>query len=176
MTKHSRITSTSLRLAALVLAIAGSGSAIAASAIANSTSTVIAAINIAKDTDLAFGSFAAGASAGTVTVTPGGARSSGGGVTVVASTASAAKFDVTGQAGLGYSISVSATPLSSGGNTMTFTPISDLTASSNTTGTVAVGTLTGGAQSIFVGGVLDVGANQVAGAYSGTVTASVDYN
>jgi len=176
MTKNTRLVSNVCRLAVLALAVAGSGSAIAANAVANSSSTVIAAINITKSADLAFGSFAAGTGAGTVTVTPGGTRSVTG-VTAVASTATAAKFDVTGQTGLGYSISVVATPLSDGGsNTMTFTPISDLTASASTSGTVAAGTLTGGAQSIYVGGVLSVGANQVAGTYSGTVTATVDYN
>ena len=175
MTKNSRLTSNVFRLAILALAIAGSGSAMAADAVANSSSTVIAAIDIAKTTDLAFGSFAATAAAGTVTVTPGSARSVTG-VTAVGSTATAAQFDVTGQSGMGYSISVVATPLTSGTDSMSFTPISDLTASANTSGTVAVGTLTGGAQSIFVGGVLSVAANQAAGTYNGTVTASVDYN
>jgi spore coat protein U-like protein len=176
MTKNSRFTSNAFRLAVLALAIAGSGSAIAANAVANSTSTVITAINIAKSADLAFGSFAATAAPGTVTITPAGGRSSTG-VVEVASTPGAAKFDVTGQAGMGYSISIVATPLSDGGiNSMTFTPISALTASTATSGTVSAGTLTGGAQSIYVGGVLAVAANQASGSYSGTVTATVDYN
>ena len=176
MSKHSRFTSTSLRLAVLALAIAGSGSAMAANAVANSTSTVVAAINISKASDLAFGSFAAGGGAGSVTVTPAGVRSVSG-VIAVASATTAAKFDVTGESGMGYSISVVATPLSDGGgNSMSFVPISDLSASASTSNTATVGTLTGGAQSIYVGGVLSVGANQAAGAYSGTVTATVDYN
>jgi spore coat protein U-like protein len=177
MTKHTRFTSNGFRLAALVLAIAGPGSAMAASAVASSTSTVIAAIDIQKTSDLAFGSFAASGTSGSVTVTPGSTRTAGGGVTVVGTTASAAKFDVTGQAGLGYSIGVVATTLDDGsGNSMTLTPISDLAASANTSGTVDAGTLTGGAQSFYVGGVLNVAANQAAGNYSGTVTATVNYN
>ena len=177
MTKHARFTSNGFRLAVLALAIAGSSSAIAASAVANSTSTVVTPINITKSADLAFGSFAAGATAGTVTVTPGGARSAGGGVTAVTSTATAAKFDVTGLAGMGYSIDVAATTLSDGsGNSMTLTPISDLTASASTANTVTTGSLTGGAQSIYVGGVLAVAANQAAGTYNGSVTATVNYN
>jgi len=59
---------------------------------------------------------------------------------------------------------------------MAFTPVSDLTASAITSGTVSTGTLTGGAQSIFVGGVLTVAANQPAGTYGGTVVATVNYN
>ena len=177
MTKHARFTSNGFRLAVLALAIAGSGSAIAASAVANSTSTVVTPINITKSADLAFGSFAASAAAGSVTITPGGTRSAGGGVTAVASTATAAKFDVTGEAGAGYSIDVVASTLSDGGgNSMTLTPISDFTASASTSNTLTVGTLTGGAQSIYVGGVLAVAANQAAGTYSGTVTATVNYN
>lgn len=177
MTKYSRFNSTSFRMAVLALAIAGSGSAIAANAVATSTSTVVSAINITKSSDLAFGSFAASAAPGTVTVTPGGTRTAGGGVTAVGTTATAARFDVTGQAGLGYTISIVSTPLSDGGsNSMTFTEISDLAASANTTGTVTAGTLTGGAQSFYVGGVLAVAANQAAGSYSGTVTATVNYN
>lgn len=176
MTKNSRFTSQAFRFAVLALACAGAGHAMAANAVATSTSTVVTAINISKSSNLAFGSFAAGTGVGSVTVTPGGTRSVTG-VTAVASSTTAAKFDVTGQSGMGYSISIVATPLSDGGsNSMTFTPISDLTASASTANTVTIGSLTGGAQSIYVGGVLNVAANQAAGSYSGTVTATVDYN
>lgn len=179
MTKHSRLTSNGFRLAVLALAIAGSGSAMAASATATSTSTVVAAINIQKTSDLAFGNFAASAASGTVTITPGGTRTAADGVTAISGgTATAAKFDVTGQAGLGYSIAIVASPLTDAGgtNSMTLTPISDFTASGSTSNTISAGTLTGGAQSFYVGGVLSVAANQAAGDYSGTVTATVNYN
>jgi spore coat protein U-like protein len=59
---------------------------------------------------------------------------------------------------------------------MAFTAISDTSASAITTGTVATGTLTGGAQTIYVGGALTVGANQVAGTYAGNINVAVDYN
>ena len=177
MTKNSRFTSNGFRLAVLALAIAGSGSASAATVNAASTSTIVAPINITKAVDLAFGSFAASASAGTVTLTPGGGRTVDGGVTEIASsTATAAKFDVTGQAGFTYSISITGTPLTSGANSMAFTPVSDLTGGTATSGNVTAGVLTGGAQSIFVGGVLNVGASQAAGDYTGSVTALVNYN
>jgi len=41
---------------------------------------------------------------------------------------------------------------------------------------VTTGTLTAGAQTIYVGGVLTVAANQPAGTYTGTVSATVEYN
>lgn len=177
MTKHSRITSTGFSLAALALAIASSGSAIAATATANSTSTIILPINILKTVDLAFGSFAPSAVGGSVIVTPGSARNVAGGVTAISSsTSSAAQFNVTGQTGLTYSISVSGTSLSNGTDSMEFNPISDLSASAIVTGSVSAGTLTGGAQTIYVGGELTIDANQAPGDYEGDVTALVEYN
>ncbi|MFC5461305.1 DUF4402 domain-containing protein [Massilia niabensis] len=178
MNKHACFTSNVFRLAVLALAIAGAGSAIAATTTASATSTIIAPINIAKAVDLAFGSFAASAAPGTVTLTPGGTRTVDGGVAVIAaSPSSAAKFDVTGQPGFAYSISVTGTPLTSGGNSMAFTPVSDLTGSAATSGNATAGLLTaGGTQSIFVGGVLSVGASQAPGDYAGEITALVNYN
>lgn len=176
MTKHSRLTN--LALATLALAIsAAAGSAIAAQATATSTSTVVTPIAITKFADLSFGSFAASGTSGTVTVTPGGTRSVSGGVTAAGGTASAARFDVTGSGTMTYSIAFTgAATLSDGTNTMAFTRISDLSASAATSGDVSSGTLSAGAQSIFVGGVLAVNASQPAGTYTGSVIATVEYN
>jgi len=175
MTKQSQ---KHLAQAALALAmVAAVGSAAAAVATANSTSTVVTPINITKGADLAFGSFAAGSGAGSVTVSPNGARAFSGGVVGMGGTPTAARFDVTGQAGLNYAITwTGSTELSDGGtNTMAFTRISAVTASAATSGEATNGTLIGGAQSIYVGGVLTVGANQAPGNYSGTITATVVY-
>ncbi|MDB5745841.1 MAG: hypothetical protein JWP72_689 [Massilia sp.] len=172
MTKNTRFTSNGFRLAVLALAIAGSSNANAASVSADAKSTVVAPIQIAKSADLAFGSFAAGATGGTVTVTPGGARSKVGDVTLMTGAGAAAQFNVSGQAGLTYSIVLAATPLNreGGGGTMTLTPVSDLTSG------LLAGTGAAGIQSFFVGGDLTVGANQAPGEYLGSVTATVEYN
>lgn len=171
MTKNSSFTSNGFRLAILALAIAGAGNANAASASADAKSTVVAPIQIAKSADLAFGTFAAGATGGTVAIATGGARSKTGGVTLLSTnTGGAAKFDVSGQGGLNYSISLVTSPLNGdGGGTMNFTAVSDIPS-----GTLSAGAT--GTQSFFVGGELTVAANQVAGEYTGSVTATVEYN
>lgn len=176
MTKHARLTLNHLSLAAFALAItAAAGSAVAASVNASSTSVVVTPIAIAKSADLSFGAFAASGSSGTVTVLPDGSRSVSGGVTAAGGTPTAARFDVTGSGGLNYSISLTNTTLTSGGDSMSFTVNSDTTASTSTS-SVTSGTLSGGGtQSIFVGGVLSVGASQAAGTYTGSITATVEY-
>jgi hypothetical protein len=98
-------------------------------------------------------------------------------VTAAGGTASAARFDVSGQGSMTYSILFGgSTSLSDGSNSMGFTRISDLSASAITSGDVSSGALSSGAQSIFVGGVLAVSAGQPAGTYTGTITATVEYN
>ena len=177
MTKNTRFTSHGFRLAVLALAIAGSGSAMAAVATATSTGTVVSPISITKAVDLSFGSFASSAAPGTVTISPNSARAVSGGVTVAGGTSTAAKFDVVGTGTATYSITFGGTAvLTSGSDTMAFTRISALTASASTSGAVSTGALTAGAQSIYVGGVLAVAASQAAGAYTGSVTATVEYN
>lgn len=178
MTTHSRLTRHHLSLAALALAAsAAAGSAAAANATATSTSTVVTPITITKAVDLSFGAFAASGTAGSVTLSPNGTRAVAGGVTAAGGSPAAARFDVAGMSGLNYSISVTGSAtLSDGTNNMAFTPISDTSASAITTGDATSGTLTGGAQSIYVGGVLTVGASQPAGTYTGTLSATVEYN
>lgn len=141
---------------------------------ATATATIITPIAITWGADMNFGNVASSVLAGTVVLTPAGARSTTGGVTLPATTGtvSAASFTVTGEAGFAYVITLPAvaTTISSGGNNMT---VDDWT--SNPSGT---GTLTGGTSTLTVGATLYVGISQPAGTYvSGTpFTVTVNYN
>lgn len=173
MTKQLR---TSLELAFAAAAVAFAPAAFAANTSATSTGTVVTPIAITKAADLAFGSFAA-VTGGSVTVSTSGVRTVGGAVLGLSGTPAAAKFDVTGEAGATYSISVVADPtLISGADSMAFAVATDLTGANTTTGTVTSGALTGGAQSIFVGGTLTVASAQASGTYTGNIVATVEYN
>ncbi|MFL6709612.1 MAG: DUF4402 domain-containing protein [Massilia sp.] len=150
----------------------------AANATANATSTVVAPIAIVKAADLSFGKFAA-TTGGSVTISTTGVRTNTPGVVQIGGgTLSAARFDVTGETDATFSIAITSSPTLSagGGNTMAFATVSDLTAGNTVTGNVTSGTLTLGSQSIYVGGILTVGLAQAAGTYTGSVTATVEYN
>lgn len=169
-----------IALASVVaLGALGASNGFAADATTTSTATVITPIAITKSADLVFGSFARGAG-GSVTISTSGARTASGTIlSTVGNTPSAAQFDVTGDGASTYSITWSgdtALTDSVSTETMALARISDLTAGNATTGEVANGTLTTGAQSIYLGGTLTVGAAQAAGAYTGSVTATVEYN
>lgn len=181
MTLRSRFTSKPISLAlvcaAALASLALPGQSQAASVSATSSGTVVTPIAISKSADLSFGKFSAGAG-GTLTVSTSGARTYSGVVPLTSSTTTAAKFDVTGESGATYAITLPASvTLTSGADTMTFVPVNDLDGGNVTSGTVATGTLDGsGKQSIFVGGVLTVSASQPAGSYSGSVNVAVEYN
>jgi hypothetical protein len=176
---------TNFRRAALVSVVAlgalGASNGFAAEATTTSTATVIEPIAITKAADLVFGKFAPGGG-GTVTVATDGARTASGTIlSAVGSSPTAAQFDVTGDNDATYSIDWSGvTELTNttgvGGETMALTRISDLTGTgtdtADTTGTLSAS----GAQSIYLGGVLTVGATQAAGDYAGDVTVTVEYN
>lgn len=174
--KNSR---TLVRLAIVSAISLAPGLGFAAGATTTSTATVIEPIAITKTADLVFGDFAPGAG-GTVTVATDGTRTVSGAILSTAgATPTAAKFDVTGNADSTYSISLTpaaALTDSVSTETMALSVFSDLTAGGATSGTVASGTLTGGAQSIYLGGELTVGATQAAGTYTGDVTVTVEYN
>ncbi len=145
------------------------------SATATASATIITPIAIANTTDMDFGNISVSATPGTVILSPAGARSTTGGVTLpaVTGTVTSAAFAVTGQASFTYSITVpaAATTITSGANTMTVD-----TWTSNPTPT---GTLDGtGSQTLSIGATLNVAAGQAAGTYiSGTpFTVTVNYN
>jgi hypothetical protein len=166
--------------ASLLLAAAGVTTyASAASATANASASVITPISVTSSGTLAFGKFAAGVSAGTVTINTAGARTVTGGVTASGGTPGAASFTVTGEPSTTYTIDTSATTttLTSGANTMALSLAGDFTGAGATVAPPPSGTLSpAGTQTLFVGGSLVVGANQVNGSYTGTVSVAVAYN
>lgn len=143
-----------------------------AQATAVATATIVAPISIAHSTDLVFGTIIATA-AGTVTVPPTGVRTFTGVTIPAVSPYNAASFNVTGGAGLTYSISLPGAITVSDGATHTM-GVGTWTSSP----TVATGgTLTGGAETLYVGATLTVGAGQVPGTYtSAPFTVTVAYN
>jgi hypothetical protein len=155
------------------LALADNGSASASAAV------LATPVVVTKTADLSFGKFAAGG-AGSISISTSGARSVSGGVLAAADgpAMTAATFVVSGAAGAGYSIThggTSSLSRTGGSDTMPMTTSSAVGAPNGPTGATA-GILNGGAQTIYVGATLDVGANQAAGAYTGTVSVTVEYN
>jgi|AntRauTorckE5430_2_1112549.scaffolds.fasta_scaffold00771_5 hypothetical protein len=176
----------SFRFAALASVVAlgafgASNSFAADSATANSTADVITPIAIDSVNDLAFGRFVVNGAIGTVTIATDSSRTATEGVVLSSTgpTSSAATFEVTGGGSATYSIGLTNTTLTStGGAAMPWDTISSLETSNSTTAAdVTSGTLTTeGKQTIHLGGILSVGATQIAGTYEGTVTATVEYN
>ncbi len=133
--------------------------------------TIFAPISISAVGDMDFGTMSPTGTAGTVTVTPAGVRTSVN-VDLFGGTPAAASFDVTGDPGANYSITLpSSATLTSGGDTMTVGPVPPFTDDAGVTPT-----LVGGSDTFNVGATLNVGANQAAGTYSGTFSVTVNYN
>lgn len=155
-------------------------------ATASASADVLTPISIAKNTDMAFGSLVIGN--GLVTLSTAGARTKAGTTALPTSGTSpaAAKFTVTGTGANTFSIDTTgsdSTLTDGSSNTMAITWLveaqsgttaaSGITSAGNnsTTGTLASGTAT-----IYGGGLLTVGAAQVAGAYTGNLKITVAYN
>lgn len=168
-------------VSAVSLGVLGASNSFAVDATTQSSATVIVPIAITKSADLVFGKFAPGAG-GSVTIATNGNRTASGTIlSSVGPTPTAAKFDVTGDNSATYSITwsgaTSLTHATEATQTMTLARISDLAGTGTTTGEVTSGTLSStGAQSIYMGGQLTVGASQAAGTYNGDVTVTVEYN
>lgn len=129
---------------------------------------IVAPITITHDGGaLDFGIIIPGTTAGTVVVTQAGGGSVTGDALFVSGSSNAAdSFSVTGDASRAYSIVTTGGSVASGTNSMTFTTDSPSSGTLSATGT----------DSFSVGGTLSVGANQAAGSYTGTYTATVSYN
>lgn len=122
---------------------------------------------------LSFGTFVAG-NGGTVTVNSNGLRSADGGVVLIPSSyGTAAEFTITGDGDATFTIELPANgfvKLTGPGPDMT---VNDFT---RTPSAAEVQLSPGGAQTLSVGGTLNVGSSQTPGAYSGTFTVIVNYN
>lgn len=135
----------------------------------NATATVqiIGAVNLQKFADLDFGTIASAATAGTVALPTASNTRTCTTVTCVG-TASRARFQVVAATN-GYVIAISHSPtvsLTGPGTAMSATLASS--AASITFNSASL-------QDIFVGGTLNVGANQAAGTYNGSFTVTADY-
>jgi Domain of unknown function (DUF4402) len=158
--------------AAGALALLTSNHALAAAANANATATIIVPIAITKVSDLTFGNVLAGAG-GTIAIDAADAVTLTG-VTVPAATGTraAAVFNVTGEGNYTYAITLPAAA-----QTITHTnTVNTMTVGTFVSNPSGTGALTAGAQTLKVGGTLNVAAAQLPGVYSGTFSVTVAYN
>ena len=163
----------------LLLLAFSAGSFAQVSATAPASATIVSPITISNPVSMEFGNVAVSPTvAGTVVMDPAGLRTPTGGVTLPGTTGTvrAASFDVGGTPNYTYSIAISlaSATITNGGNTMTID-----TWTSNPDWVVTGGTLDAtGAETITVGGTLNVAAGQAAGPYTNAtaVTVTVNYN
>lgn len=134
---------------------------------------IVSTINIVAQNGISFGDIAPSATPGTVSVDANGSRSTTGGTTITSSTAGLpAQFEVSGDPNSTYGITLptSVTITSAAGDTMTVINFNSTTAANN-------GQLdAGGKQNLSVVATLNVGSFQAFGAYSGVMSATVEYN
>jgi hypothetical protein len=169
-----------LLLASLLLA-AGPATLLQAannSASATGSASVIVftplAVTPTAGSDLNFGNVIAGASAGSLTVDPAGTASSYSGLIVpTGSVTQAAGFDITGQPGAQFSITLPATAASLGNGVSVASFTGKI--SNGASGTLSGSLDASGKQSFAVGGTLSIGANQAAGTYTGNFSVTVAY-
>ena len=152
-------------LIALLLVVGLSTSAFAQATVsttAQTSVTIVTPLAIAKTVDLFFGNVATNGTAGTVAMTPAGLRTPTGGITLPATTGSptAASFNVTGLGTYTYAITLPASAITLAGTT------AGVTVGTFTSTPSGTGALTLGAQTLLVGGTLNLPASTVAGTYT----------
>lgn len=169
------------RAHALRLALVGSlaaclmlplGAAHAASTTADASATVVEPIAITKSADLAFGKFSAG-TGGTVVVDTDGNRTVTSGVVLLTGTpGAAATFDVSGDNGATYAITLPTGPATLTGGSGS----DEMSVDTWVSAPDATGTLTSGTETVKVGATLTVGSAQAPGVYNGSFSVAVEYN
>jgi Mat/Ecp fimbriae major subunit len=135
---------------------------------ATATIQVLGAVQLTKFADLDFGTVAADSASGTVALPTTSNTRTCNVVTCVGTTAARARFQVTAATN-GYVIAITNSPTAS---------LTGPGAAMNLTLATSASTITfnsAALQDIFVGGTLTVGANQVAGTYSGTFNVTAEY-
>jgi hypothetical protein len=163
---------------AMVLGVAWSGAPAFAQystqGTVNASANVVRILSVTSTSDLSFGTFAPGPTAGTVVMTAAGNRTATGGVTLVSASAGAqGTVNLAGTPSTSYTVTLPSSvtlTAASGGATMTL-------GSFTTTLTGSAGSLnTSGTGSFGVGGTLTVSANQPISVYTGSFPVTLTYN
>jgi hypothetical protein len=143
-----------------------------ASGLAHAVRPPSSTATFSPNSSLSFGRFAAG-SAGTVTVSPDGARNSTGGVVLLTSTASAASFTFIDTANPTSSCFIKLP--ADGQVVLTSGNGGQLYVNKFTSNPSINATMQGGNLQFSVGATLVVGASQASGTYSGSMPITVEY-
>jgi spore coat protein U-like protein len=165
-----------------LLALAGAPVAEAQTTSASAKTVIVSRLAFINAEELEFGNLLAGTSAGTVTVSPTGVRTSTGGVTLVGGLVQPARFAGRGSLNQAVLISLSAntTTLQRVGGTETMT-VDQLTIGSTPTAVLTTNprsfriTSPTGIFNFPIGARLNVNANQVPGDYAGTFSVILNY-
>jgi hypothetical protein len=144
----------------------------AATATATATANITSTMTVRTINGLFFGDLSAGAESGTLELSPGGTRTTTGGVTVNSAIAgSPAAFDVQGDPNSTYSITFPAAIVMSNGSPNSMV-VDKFTSLPEATGVIDAS----GQQTLYVGATLNVDSNQAFGTYSGELNVTVDYH
>ena len=161
-----------ISLLVAIIALSGSSMLRAATDSADVFATVIATLSLVNQTPLSFGEVAPSNTPGTVILNPDGSRLTTGGAFINSTVAgSSAAFDGSGLPNAVYAITLPVSVVLTGasGNSMV---VDGFTSQPVDTGL----TDAGGEQNLFVGGTLNVNANQPVGDYRGEMSVTVVYN
>ena len=176
-------TNRTLKLITLTAAIFGFaatsfGQITATDGAAHAFATIIRPITLASEDDLEFGIITASTDGGTVTVPPTGTVTTSG-VTLYDDSQQPASYDVSGEAGYTYSITLpaSVTLSNNTGATMNVTGFktNSGTETEEPAGSTGNSFDANGDATFYVGATLNIGAAQTSGEYTGTFSVTVAY-